>query len=166
MPGFAHYVIEYGAGRDATSWRPISPQIRAPVHDGVLCRWDVRGLPEGTYSVRVVVSDGRGGSLEARTAVDVVGVEPEPTQGVEPSDTPESTATSTAMPTAWASPSCTMTPLPVHTATLQPTAEPTPSAEATATPTSTLAPTATTPPPTATVVPTPSPTPAPAKAKK
>ncbi len=166
MPAFAHYVIEYGAGRDPTSWRPISPQIRAPVHDGVLCRWDVRGLPEGTYSVRVVVSDGRGGSLEARTAVDVVGVEPEPTQGVEPSDTPESTATSTAMPTAWASPSSTMTPLPVHTATLQPTEEPTPSAEATATPTSTLAPTATTPPPTATVVPTPSPTRAPAKAKK
>jgi len=166
MAGFAFYVVEYSPGPNPTSWQLASSQIAAPVRDGVLCRWDARELPEGVYSVRVVVSDHDGNRLEARTAVDLVSASPKPTQRVEATDTPLSRATATAVATVCASPSATMTSIPTQTATPRPTKEPSPSATFTAVPTSTPYPATSTPLPTMTEVPTPTPSRLPTKCKE
>ncbi len=67
----AHYVVEYGMGTNPLGWTPVSLKVTSPVQDGVLCHWDTWGLPGGTWSVRVVVSDHHGNRYEARTAVEI-----------------------------------------------------------------------------------------------
>lgn len=71
MPGFSHYVVEYGLGEDPHGWRRITPEIHGPVYGGVLCRWDTRELERRIYTLRVVVYDRYGHSQEARAVVEV-----------------------------------------------------------------------------------------------
>ena len=71
LPAFSHYVVEYGVGPDPLGWGRLTPEIRSPIYDGVLCRWDTRTLRNRTYTVRVVVYDRLGHSREARATVEV-----------------------------------------------------------------------------------------------
>jgi len=161
---FAYYVVEYGVGRHPAIWQRISPPITAPVDEGVLCRWDARGLPRGVYSVRVVVFDRAGGSLEARAVVEL-GAEPEPTQTPEVAITRVATATATSTPTEETRPSPTPTPTSTGTPTPRPTREPSPSPSSRPPPTDTSVAATPTPSPTATEAPTATSTPAPIKPK-
>jgi len=42
-------------------WRPLTPEITAPVDEGVLCLWDAHDQPPGDYRLRLCVRSGQGG---------------------------------------------------------------------------------------------------------
>jgi len=66
VPDFAYYYVEYGEGSSPSNWRRITPDIRSPIRQGILCQWDASALPEGTFAVQVVVVDGHGYRYRAR----------------------------------------------------------------------------------------------------
>ncbi|MGC9335333.1 MAG: hypothetical protein ACP5JJ_14355, partial [Anaerolineae bacterium] len=148
MPGFSHYVVEYGEGRDPIGWGPVAGPIYAPVESGLLAVWDVRTLENRDYTLRVVAYDQAGNGVEARTWVVVQN--PTPTVTATPTWTPTPSATPTWTPT--------LTPVPTETPspTITPTATPTPLPTESPLPTSTPTPT---PSPTETLLPTDTPTP-------
>lgn len=131
IPDFAYYVVERGAGSDPTWWERVTPEIRAPVAEGVLCRWDTRGLENGIYTLRLVVVDGHGHRYEARQMVTLENATP------TPSPTLTATYTPTLQPTDTATPRPTEPPVPTDTPTptLTPVPSSTPSSKTTETPT-------------------------------
>ena len=56
---FSYYKIEVGVGTDPKAWSSIV-QSTTPVTDGVLGVWDISGLADGTYTLRLVVVDASG----------------------------------------------------------------------------------------------------------
>ncbi len=142
IPDFAYYVVERGRGANPERWERITPEIRAPVADGVLCRWDTRGLENGTYTLRLVVVDGHGHRYQAREVITLENATPTPSQTatatptvgtptpsvtLTATQTPQSTATSTPVPTGTATRSPTETPVPTDTLTAMWTPTPAPS---------------------------------------
>jgi 1A family penicillin-binding protein len=166
MPGFSYYVVEYGVGLDPIGWGPVVGPVYAAVDGGLLAVWNVTPLENRDYSLRLVVYDQLGNSVEARTWVLVQN--PTPTETASPTWTPTVTLSPTPEPALTPlptdTPSPTSTPAPTDTplpsATLPPTATPTPTPSPTSEPT-TVPPTATTQPATATptLTPTAEPTP-------
>ena len=146
MPDFAYYLVEYGEGDNPIGWGPVAGPVQTPVESGLLAAWDVRSLANGPYTLRVVVFDTAGHSVEARTWVNVENALPTATE----------TATSTPEPSATAAPSATATDTPALTATSTP--PPAATATATPTPSPTAPPPSETPTPTATPTATPTPT--------
>ena len=163
---FGHYVVEYGLGSSPKKWERITAEIKNPVPNGVLCRWDTRKLREGTYTLRVLVYDRQGRGYEAQgvvtlgmvtatpqatvtemptaspkvspTAEDAT-LTPEPTATLPPTKLPPSVVpSSTPQPTRTLG--ATRTPPPTGPATVAPSATRTASPRATkaATPTPTL----------------------------
>jgi 1A family penicillin-binding protein len=154
MPGFDHYVVEYGEGQNPIGWGPVAGPVYAPVESGLLGVWNVTHLPNRDYSLRVMAYDQSGNAIEARTWVLVENAVP--TESPTPTGTP--TPTSTEAPTATALP----TETPVPTDTPAPTQTPLPTATSTPTPSPTKSPTVVLPTatiPTSTPAPTPTPTP-------
>jgi 1A family penicillin-binding protein len=145
-PEFDHYVVEYGEGQDPIGWGLVAGPIYSPVDGGLLAVWDVRGLADRDYTLRVVAYDRLGNGFESRTWVLV--------QNPVPSETPLPTWTPTLEPTATWEPTATIGPsdTPVPTETPRPTDTPLPTD--TPVPTDTPWPTDTaTPTPTLTVLP-------------
>jgi 1A family penicillin-binding protein len=124
----AHYVVEYGIGPDPQGWGHISPEVASAVKDGVLCVWDTRPFQDGTYSLRLVVSDLRGDTFEARAVVQVHNLQPGIAPTATPVEPPSRMPTVTPVPTAMPEPSSTSvpsaTPWPSPTATWAPTVTP------------------------------------------
>jgi membrane peptidoglycan carboxypeptidase len=142
MPGFSHYLVEYGEGQSPIGWGPVAGPVNVPVDSGLLAVWDVRPLANRDYTLRVVVYDQAGHGFEARTWVWV--------QNPEPTSTPLPTWTPTLAPTATITPTMTALPTdtPVPTGTPTPTSSPMPKPTATPTLTPTPAPPTATPRPT------------------
>jgi 1A family penicillin-binding protein len=141
IPEFAHYAVEYGVGPDPQGWGAVTGRVPAPVAEGLLARWDTRGLPDGEYTLRLLVADARGAVHESRTTLRIANATPTPraTQA-RPTATP--TAEPPSVPTAPPAAAPTDAPMPAS-----PTATP---SIATETPTGTpltpeAAPTAVTP---------------------
>ena len=155
MPGFAHYVVEYGEGRDPIGWGQVAGPVYAPVESGMLAVWDVRALESRDFTLRVVAYDQAGNGVEARTWVVIDN--PTPTVTATPTWTPTPQASPTWTPTA--TPFPTETPAPTSTPAPLPTETPLPTSTPTATPSPTSLPTEV--PPAPTVLPpgaTPTPT--------
>ncbi len=134
---FSHFVVEYGIGPDPIGWGAVGRARHEPVHDGLLGRWRSESLENGLYSLRVVVFDHQGHSVEARVHVVVNNAPATPTFTPVPTSTPTSTATPTGTPWPTDTPTPTLTPQPTYTPT--PWATDTPSPTATPTPTLTSA---------------------------
>jgi 1A family penicillin-binding protein len=54
--GFASYKVEYGEGLTPSTWKPIGVLHAAPTDNGVLERWDTKGL-SGLYKIRVTLTE-------------------------------------------------------------------------------------------------------------
>lgn len=145
MPNFQQYDLRYGVGWEPGSWEWISGPHEAEVTDGQLGEWNTNDLPDGDYTLLVVVRGKSGERVEARTRVHVQNSAPTPTATPLPIDTPMPVPTLTAAPTE------APTALPTETPAPSPTPEP-----FTPTPTSTPPPTSV---PVATSTPTETPTP-------
>jgi len=132
---FAYYMLQYGTGENPQDWFPLVGQTSSAVRDGILAVWDTREWRDGVYTVRLIVANQRGATLEARQVVELRnGV---PTQEPSPSPTELATPTpvQTPLPTATIEPpAATPTEMPAQPVTPSPAVEPSPTAiEATAT---------------------------------
>ena len=74
-PSFQSYTLSIGTGLDPSAWTPISSSTQ-PVTNGVLAAdFDPLARPDGTYTLRLVVTDSSGLSSEDRTFIQVKNVE-------------------------------------------------------------------------------------------
>jgi 1A family penicillin-binding protein len=115
---FSHYEVEYGVSWGPQAWGPVAGPFGQPIEGGPLAQWDTRQVPNGPYSLRVVVSDQAGSDYEGRVTILV--------------DNPLPTPTDTRTPRP---PTATRTPRPATETPLPPTETPTPPATSTSTPT-------------------------------
>ncbi len=54
---FSHYNVYWAPAEDTSTWHPIDNPHTTPVYKDTLAYWDARGLPEGDYSVKLVLWD-------------------------------------------------------------------------------------------------------------
>ncbi len=103
-PRFSFYKVEYAAEPSA-NWVVIGDLVRTQVQDGVLLQWDTRAVPDGSYSLRLVVVDETGNYIEAVVRqIAVQNAAPLPTETPTPTETatptpPVETPTPTSLPT-------------------------------------------------------------------
>jgi len=134
---FAHYVLEYTIGEAPQDWRRLVGETSSPVREGILAVWDTREWSDGIYTVRLVVTNRQGATLEARQTVEIRNAPPTPEMSPTPSTSPSETATptwTTEAPTALPTSTPSATPSIESTMTVSPTeapAETTPSARPT-----------------------------------
>jgi 1A family penicillin-binding protein len=143
IPAFDHYVVEYGMGHDPQTWGSVTGRVTELVTEGLLARWDTRSVPDGEYTLRLLVTESQGAVHEARTTLRIANAVPAPTA----TQVPPTLAPPTATPTVPPSPTAEPSPTVGETPSLVPTATPPP-------PTPTTPPTE---PPTATDTPEPTP---------
>jgi 1A family penicillin-binding protein len=156
---FASYELQYGISHDPGAFSPpIAGPYGSPVINGMLGRWDVRGLENGPHTLRLLVRDRNGALYETRVRLTVENPPATATATWTPLPTLEPTPTWTPLPvlppTATWTPLPTLPPVPPTDTPLPPTVVP-PTLAPTETPTLPPAPPTDTPlpPPTATEVP-------------
>lgn len=73
--GFTQYVLDYGAGMEPTAWVTLQTGT-APMDGGQLGTFDPRGIPDGTYTLRLraIRADGRVFSDRLLLTVDYVSI--------------------------------------------------------------------------------------------
>jgi len=125
VPDFGRYVIEYGMGNDPQAWGAVTGEVTTPVPDGLLARLDTHGLPDGEYTLRLLVTDASGAVHEARTALRIANATPAPTETSIP---PTAAPTATPSPTVEASPTDALTPTSPPPPTVAPPAAAPPAA--------------------------------------
>jgi penicillin-binding protein 1C len=141
LPNFEHYDLMFSRGWGEPVEREwISGPHQAPVSNGMLGEWNTADLPDGEYTLIVLVYAQGGGRTEARSRVRVQRHElptpmPTPTVFIEISPTPLPTETPWPTPFFTETPWPTDTPVPTEVPTATPTPEPT-AVPAEATPTS------------------------------
>jgi 1A family penicillin-binding protein len=119
---FSHYEVEYGVSWGPQAWGPVAGPFTQPMEGGPLAQWDTRQVPNGPYSLRVVVSDQAGNDYEGRVTILVDNPLPSPTHTRTPRPP---TATRTPRPPTATRPAATETPtLPPATSTGTPTPRP------------------------------------------
>ena len=81
-PGFARWTLQYGAGSLPSSWTTIAASRTAIPVEGLLASWNIQGVPDGTYTLRLSVRKRSGEVYEDRRVVTIDQVAityPEPT---------------------------------------------------------------------------------------
>ncbi|MEK7693436.1 MAG: transglycosylase domain-containing protein [Chloroflexota bacterium] len=69
-PDFTAYRVEYGLGNPPLEWKLIV-RSEQPQLSGGLALWNIAGLPDGTYTLRVVLEDKKRGELSTFVVVTV-----------------------------------------------------------------------------------------------
>jgi penicillin-binding protein 1C len=130
---FASYELQYGVSHNPGAFSPaIAGPYSAPVIDGILGQWDVRGLNNGPHTLRLLVRDQAGALYEQRVRLFVDNPQatatwtatPEPTWTSLPSATPTWTPLPSATPTWTPLPTAIPTEMPTEIPTEAPTAPP------------------------------------------
>ena len=67
-PGLVGWTVEYGAGDTPSAWTPIANGT-AEVLGGPIATWDVSGVPDGRYTVRVTATNGSAYTFEDRAQI-------------------------------------------------------------------------------------------------
>jgi 1A family penicillin-binding protein len=118
---FSHYEVEYGVSWGPQAWGPVAGPFTQPMEGGPLAQWDTRQVPNGPYSLRVVVSDQAGSDYEGRVTILIDNPLPTPTDTRTPRPP---TATRTPRPATETPLPATETPTPPATSTSTPSAQP------------------------------------------
>ncbi|MBV7337800.1 transglycosylase domain-containing protein [Chloroflexi bacterium TSY] len=124
VPAFANYELQYGISHTPGAFSLPFDGHNGPQINGVLGHWDVSGLNDGPYTLRLLVRDRIGNHYE--DSVRVVISRPTPTPIPTPTWTPP------PLPTAPPTSAATETPLPTDPPTVTPTFEPNATSTATA----------------------------------
>jgi membrane peptidoglycan carboxypeptidase len=69
-PDFVAYRLEYGAGPSPSSWTLITRSTSKPVNNG-LGLWNTAGLPDGSYTLRLVLETKTSGELSTVVTVNI-----------------------------------------------------------------------------------------------
>ncbi|HEY7465755.1 MAG TPA: transglycosylase domain-containing protein, partial [Dehalococcoidia bacterium] len=69
-PDFQLYKLEYGAGANPTKWTTILANPN-PIETGTIGAWNTDGLPDGDYTLRLVVQDARRGDQAASVVIKI-----------------------------------------------------------------------------------------------
>ncbi len=85
---FSYYVVEYGIGWSPETFIPLTTPRTESIEGGTLAVWDTRQLPNGPYTLRVVVFDRFGGQYEGRSVVVINNPLPEATPFLPWGETP------------------------------------------------------------------------------
>ncbi|MCB0172621.1 MAG: penicillin-binding protein 1C [Anaerolineae bacterium] len=132
---FSHYLVEFGVGTNPQAFATVLGPVSQLKEQGNLGTFDTTQVENGPYTLRLVVFDQNGGSVESRIRV-LVDNAPTPTIVASPTATSSPTlqpsATSTQIPPT-PTPTATLIPA-TETPIIQPTIE-TPSPEPTVEPT-------------------------------
>ncbi|HRV96458.1 MAG TPA: hypothetical protein P5526_30165, partial [Anaerolineae bacterium] len=134
---FSHYLVEFGVGTNPQAFATVLGPVSQLKEQGNLGTFDTTQVENGPYTLRLVVFDQNGGSVESRIRVLVDNaptptVVASPTATSNPSPTLQPSATSTQIPPT-PTPTATLIPA-TETPIIQPTIE-TPSPEPTVEPT-------------------------------
>lgn len=89
-PALSGYTLQYGAGTAPLSWTTIiSTSASAPLENAVLAQWDVSGLANGLYTLKLTAAE-TPAAVTANTASVVVRVNypPQPPASLSASDVP------------------------------------------------------------------------------
>jgi hypothetical protein len=86
-PDFERYRLEYGQGRNPSKWTTIVTNPN-PVETGTIGAWNTEGLPDGEYTLRLVVEDDRRQDAVASVVVQIGTGSPNPTPTGTPRLTP------------------------------------------------------------------------------
>jgi hypothetical protein len=110
-PNFDHYRVEFGVSDDPIGWGVVQGDTSQTVLNGVLGQVDLSAYGEGPMTIRLIVSDTEGQSVETRVHF----------QLTQPTATPTPTVTITPTPSATPTPTATiLAPEPVTTETTAP----------------------------------------------
>ncbi|MCK4967216.1 S8 family serine peptidase, partial [bacterium] len=71
------YSLFYGEGNNPVSWEAISSGVTNQIINGSLAYWDISGLQEGTYVLKLVVDDYTGRTVEDRVILTFKGTVPD-----------------------------------------------------------------------------------------
>ena len=71
LPGFQSYRLEWGAGPAPPAWQPVGATRAEQVVNGLLGTWDTATVRNGSYTLRLTVTDRAGGTQQARVTVTV-----------------------------------------------------------------------------------------------
>jgi hypothetical protein len=69
-PDFVSYSVQFGEGDPPVAWTTIM-QSTTPQPAGGLANWNTAGLPDGTYTLRIVVEDAKLGELSSFVVVTI-----------------------------------------------------------------------------------------------
>jgi len=69
-PDMRRFYVEWGRGENPSSWIRINTATR-PVTNGVLGSWDTTQVPDGTYTLRVIVEDEKLGNRQYAIPIEV-----------------------------------------------------------------------------------------------
>ncbi|MBI5565674.1 MAG: transglycosylase domain-containing protein [Chloroflexi bacterium] len=124
VPQFSRYELTFGAGWGPNKWDWISGPHEAQVTNGQLGEWNVGGLNDGEYTLRITVYADRRTDYTVRVRVQnsapivptAIPTEVPPLPTVPPTETPLPTAT----PEPSATPEPTITPTPTATPFVSP----------------------------------------------
>ena len=82
-PAFVSYRVEFGPGNPPIAWTEIM-RSTTPQTGGGLALWKIEGLPEGTYTLRVVLEDAERGELSTFVVVTIDDDTPQRTPTPQP----------------------------------------------------------------------------------
>jgi penicillin-binding protein 1C len=106
---FREWELQYAEGLDPGGWMKIIDSTAPRPVPEKLVDWDLAGLGNGTYTIRLVVVSTRGGEAEVRTHITVQLPTPTPPPTFTPTYTPTATLTLTPTQTPTPTPSSTPT---------------------------------------------------------
>jgi hypothetical protein len=67
-PDFEGYLLEWGVGEDPAQWNSIVSNPN-DVQTGTIGAWNVAGLADGPYTLRLTVLDNKLGSVQTKVTV-------------------------------------------------------------------------------------------------
>ena len=122
VPKFDHYELTFGASWNPSEWDWISGPHQSQVTNGQLGEWNVGGLSDGDYTLRITVYGSRRTDYTVRVHVQnsapivptAIPTEVPPLPTAIPTDVPTATPTETPVPTDTPEPTATpfVSPLP------------------------------------------------------
>jgi hypothetical protein len=121
---FQNFIFDYGLGDNPSDWKRLMESNQPAVESTKIFSWDVKDIPQGVVTLRLILNSIRGGTAERKIHLNIL--------------VPTATPTITPSPTATGTPTATFTPPPSPSATPEPTQgktqTPTPTSTATTPP--------------------------------
>jgi len=127
---FANFQLEYGVGRDPSTWELLLRSSQSYPQSDKIYSWDLYQVPSGDLTLRLTMASTNNTYAKLLLHLNVMVSTPTPTVTLTPTSTPTETTTPTPTVTATPTPTPTVSPtgttVPTNTPTVPPPTTPTP----------------------------------------